>query len=258
MLLCCCTGWKANAQFVDGVSGLLCMPSADMDDDATFKLSNNFLNKAFLPSSGWNYNTFGYGFSITLWGRVEIAYDCVMFVGRWRPDYDQLGHRDKIMFNQDRHFAGRVAITRDGEWGQKWLPAIVVGISDPVTGSGGDYFDDNVGATSNGYFNRFYAAMSKSFDTPGGKLAGHLAYQYSRRTDGMPKGVCAGVTWEPIWLNKPDSFLSSFRVIAEYDARFFNFGVTASIWRDRFEFMAMLTDMRYPMAGLRFKCRLSK
>lgn len=247
----------SHAQFVDGTKGLLCMPSAEFEEDATFMITNNLLNKNY-TAKAWNYNTFGYAFDVTLWGRLEIAYSLTLFNARWRPDYDQItDYRSKILWNQDRHFAARVGITKDGEWNQKWLPAIAIGVSDPVTGSGGDYLNDNVGETGNGYFNRFYITVSKSFHTSWGDVAGHIGYQYSRRRDAMPTGPQAAVTWNPVWLNKEGSFLSSFRATLEYDARFVNFGINASIWKDHFEFMAMLLNMQYPMVGARFKLRLS-
>lgn len=244
----------SRAQFVDGTKGLLCMPSAEFEEDATFMITNNFLNKKFLPqyeSYGWtDKGTFGYAFDVTLWGRLEIAYSCTIIdTPKMRPGV--------YTFNQDRHFAARVGITKDGEWNQKWLPAIAIGVSDPVTGTGGDYLDDNVGATGNGFFNRFYITVSKSFHTSWGDVAGHIGYQYSRRRDAMPTGPQAAVTWNPIWLNREGSFLSSFRATLEYDARFVNFGINASIWKDHFEFMAMLLNMQYPMVGARFKLRLS-
>ena len=40
------------AQFSDGVSGLLSMPSAEMHRDGTFTITNNFLNKHQL-SKAW-------------------------------------------------------------------------------------------------------------------------------------------------------------------------------------------------------------
>lgn len=243
----------SRAQFVDGTKGLLCMPSAEFEEDATFMITNNWLRQPFLPKNetfGWTkHDSFDYAFSVSFFGRLEIAYICVL--------NNNIVRGGVKLFNQDRHFAARVGITKDGEWNQKWLPAIAVGVSDPVTGSGGDYLNDNVGETGNGYFNRFYITVSKSFHTSWGGVAGHIGYQYSRRKDAMPTGPQAAVTWNPIWLNREGSFLSSFRATLEYDARFVNFGINASIWKDHFEFMAMLLNMQYPMVGARFKLRLA-
>lgn len=240
------------------------MPSAEFEQEATFMITNNFLNKEYLPAmnysgdfNGWDYNTFGYAFSVSFWSRLEIAYSCTIMYNKWSPSYDRMTYRGKILRNQDRHFAARVLLTKDGEWGQKWLPAIAIGCSDPVSGAGGEYTQGNVGASGNGYFNRFYIAAAKHFDTTLGQVAGHLAYQYSRRKDGMPTGVCAAVTWEPVWLNREGSFMNNFRATLEWDARKLNFGLNASIWKNHFEFMAMLFGMRYPMVGVRFKTVLA-
>ena len=51
----------ARAQFTDGSTGLLQMPTADMQDDETFMITNTFLNKHSLPSSVWGYKPFPYG-----------------------------------------------------------------------------------------------------------------------------------------------------------------------------------------------------
>lgn len=108
------------------------MPSAEFEEDATFMITKNYLSKHFLPQAkGYEWDkrgTFGYSFDVTLWGRLEIAYICTLI--------DSHSQREGVhTINQDRHFAARVAITKDGEWNQKWLPAIAIGISDPVTGS---------------------------------------------------------------------------------------------------------------------------
>jgi len=231
------------------------MPSAEFEEDATFMITNNYLNKQFLPpykSYEWDRKgTFGYSLSITLWGRLEVAYVCTFI--------DSHSQRPGVhTINQDRHFAVRAGLTKDGEWGQKWLPAIAIGISDPVTGAGGgNYIGSNVSGSGNGFFNRFYVTMSKEFKTSCGDVSGYLGYQYSLRTDGMPTGPQVAITWEPKWLNNPEWFMNNFRATLEYDARYVNLGINASIWKNRFEIMAMLMNMQYPMIGARFKLALS-
>lgn len=250
---------SAHAQFVDGTNGLLTAPSAEFDADATIIASTNFLNKHY-TSKKWDYNTLGYAVSASLFGRLEIAYSCTVFNSKWAPDYvapDPNNDEEFDVVNQDRHFAARVALTKEGEWGIDWLPAIAIGTSDPVTGTGGDYAHGNIDGEGNGYFNRYYLVAMKSFETPWGPAAGHLGYQHSMRTDGMPKGLIAAVSWYPVWLNRADSFVTSSRVIAEYDARYVNLGMTAAVWDDHIELMAMLLGMQYPMFGARFKFSLS-
>lgn len=248
---------SAHAQFVDGTNGLLTAPSAEFEADATIRVSTNFLNKHY-TSTKWDYNTIGYAVSASLFGRLEIAYSCTVFNDKWKPGHvapDPNRDDEYDMVNQDRHFAARFALTKEGEWGIDWLPAIAIGTSDPLTSSSKGYGDPS--EYNNGYFNRYYLVAKKSFDTPWGKTAAHAGYQYSRRKDGMPTGLIAAFSWEPVWLNQADSFLSSSRVIAEYDARFVNLGMTAAVWDDHIELMAMLLGMQYPMFGARFKFSLS-
>ena len=122
----------ARAQFTDSSSGLLQLPTALMQDDGTFMITNNFLNRHSLPTSGWSYNTFAYGFDVTFWDRLEVGYVCTIFNGK---KSGKESDRTMILFNQDRHFLGKFQILKEGEFGLGWIPALAVGISDPTTGS---------------------------------------------------------------------------------------------------------------------------
>ena len=88
------------------------MPTAEMQEDGTFMITNNFLNK-HATAQKWNYHTFQYGFAVSFWGRVELGYVCTIFNGAWdpRPDKEKT-ERQRIMRNQDRHFTGRVRLLR--------------------------------------------------------------------------------------------------------------------------------------------------
>ena len=225
-----------------------------MHKSGTFVITNNYLNHNALPTR-WGYNTFGYGFSITFFKRLEVAYGCTIFNYKWAA---VAGANERIpMINQDRHFAARVQALQEGEFGWKWMPSVVLGVSDPTSGgtgtNWGNYFDADVSGGGNGYFNRWFIAATKHFDTPWGVIGGTIGYQYNRRTDYPLNAPCAAVTWNPKWLNVEGSFLSSFRVIAEFDSRTFNVGLTTSIWKDHFEAMFELKNMRWISAGLRFK-----
>lgn len=255
-----CLGLSCRAQYIDSTKGLLQMPSAEMEAEGTFMITNNFLSKWYLENPVqnqfyWGYNTFGYGFSITFWSRLEVAYVCTLFNGDWSP-YAQ-SYRARIMMNQDRHFAARGQLIRENDFGTKWIPSIVLGVSDPITGISGDYLDDNVGETGNGFFNRTYIATAKHFDTPWGVVGAHVAYQYTRRRYIIPKGPCAGITWDPKWLNNPDGFFSSTRLIAEYDAKSVNVGLVTALWKNHFELWGSLQGCQHFNGGLRFKVVLS-
>lgn len=245
----------AKAQFAYCSTGLLQMPTAEMQDDGTFMITNNFLNKNAL-SSKWGYHTFQYGFSISFWGRLEMGYVCTIFNDYWKGSQSRSG---VWMINQDRHFTGRVCLLREGEFGIKWMPALVVGISDPVTGSGiGEYIGSDVdGGVGNAYFNRRFLVLTKHFHTPWGELGTHVGYQYNRRADYLINAPCAGVNWSPIWLQN-HGILDGVNLIAECDSRTVNLGFIASIWQNRFEAMFELQNFQWVNFGLRYKLRIKR
>ena len=249
----------ANAQFADCSTGLLQMPTAEMQEDGTFMITNNFLNKHSLPTSGWNYNTFQYGFAVSFWGRVELGYVCTIFNGAWdpRPDEEKT-ERQRIIRNQDRHFTGRVCLLREGEFGLDWMPALLVGISDPTTGSGrGEYASGDVTGTGNGYFNRNFAVLTKHFQTPWGEIGAHAGYQFNFRKDYPINTPCIGVNWRPVWLQQK-GFLDDLNVMVEFDSRTVNLGVIASIWDNHFEAMFELQNFQWINFGLRYKLRIKR
>ena len=251
---------SAKAQFVDCTTGLLNCPSAEMNESGTFTMTSNFLNKHILAGkmttgaySGWDYNTIGYGLDITFWSRLEVAYCCVIFNNRWSPSYDQMGYRARILLNQDRHFAAKVQLLKEGEFGRSWIPALAVGVSDPISGSKGDYKDASIAGS--GYFNRYYVALTKHFQTKLGEITGTVGYQYNRDVSKYIhyNSLCAAVTWRPVWL---ENRWFDPKFIFEYDARLPNIGLIADIWDDSFEAMFCLHNFQWVSFGLRFKLRL--
>lgn len=241
----------SRAQFIDGTSGLLQMPSAEMERSGTFTITNNFLHQYTIPAK-WYYNTFGYSIGITFWSRLEVSYVCTLVQGEARnPDYWPEYTWGRFV-NQDRHFAAKILLLREGEiWAG--MPGLAVGISDPVTGQWfGDYLSGDVSGEGNGYFNRTYVVMSKHFKTKIGEFGGHLGYQYNRRLDYYLNAPCAGITWEPIWVQ--DKWLENrLRLVLEYDSRTVNMGIIASLFHRHFDFMIELNSFRYINAGLRYK-----
>ena len=156
---------RGYAQLTDGMTGLLHMVNAEIQKDATFMIGGNMLHKNNIPSKWWwgDYNTYNYYINITLFDRIEVAYICTLVQGKngsfhW-PEFTW----GKFV-NQDRHFAGKVQLVKEGEW-WKHMPAIAVGVSDPTTGGGSDYTEMGVDGAGNGYFNRWFAAVTKHFDT---------------------------------------------------------------------------------------------
>ena len=245
-----------RAQFAGCSTGLLQMPTAEMPPDGTFTITNNFLNKHALPTSGWTYNTFQYGFSISLFGRIELGYVCTLFNDYWKGSQTRKG---VWLINQDRHFVGRIQLLREGDFGQDWLPALVIGSSDPITAvkGSGDYLDGDVSGSANGYFNRNYIVLSKHFETQLGRVGTHVGYQYNHRIDYSINAPCAGVDWRPTWFENK-GILDEVDLVLEYDSRTINTGFIASIWDSRFRLMFELQGFRWINFGLRYNVLLRK
>ena len=253
LLICCLLCFWGSiamlrAQLTDGKTGLLHMPNAEVQKDATFMLGGNFLNKHNLPSDWWwGYNSYNYYINITLFDRIEVAYICTLVQGKpngfhW-PEFTY----GKFV-NQDRHFAGKIQVVKEGEW-WKHMPTIAVGVSDPTTGGGSEYTDMNVEGNGNGFFNRWYVAMTKHFDLPYGKLGIHATYLYNKRTDYPLNGPAFGLNFRP-------HFHKNLNIIAEYDAKTINVGAIYSLWADHFNLLFELQEGKYISAGLVYKVNL--
>ena len=177
-----------------------------------------------------------------------MAYICTLIQGkpefgeRW-PEYTY-----GKFTNQDRHFAGRINVLKEGElW--KHMPSIVLGVNDPSTGGDFDYTDFNVNTSGNGYFNRWYIAMTKHFQTQAGELGVHVAYLYNKKQDYKLNGPAVGVNFRP-------AIHPTLNLIAEYDAKTLNIGATYSVWNDHFQAVFELQQCKYISAGLIYKVNL--
>ena len=241
----------ANAQYTDGITGMLHMPSAEMQKDGTFMIGGNYLNYRkvpFIKNSYYHYNTFNYFLSITFLKHLEISYICTLNKGIPYSNYWPQQTWGKFT-NQDRHFAAKILLVEENRW-SKYLPSIVIGVSDPTTGEGsGDYINFGIDETGNGYFNRWYIAMTKHFHIPYGELGVHAAYLYNKRTDYPLNGPAFGINFRP-------DFHRNLNIIAEYDAKTINVGAIYALWADHFNFLLELQEGKYISAGLVYKVNL--
>lgn len=212
-------------------------------------ITNNWMDSHTLPAFPWGYRTFQYGFNITFWSRLEIGYVMTLIDGSKMKDPPS--YYWKIMKNQDRHFYGKFLLLQEGEFGWNWIPSLSVGLSDPTTGgTAGDYISENIGSYGNGYFNRYFVMLTKHLNTPIGEFGLHAGYQYNRREDYAINGPVGGINWRPKWLQNDWVRLN---LIGEYDARTWNAGLVMSVYKDHFDLMFMLQDMKWISAGLRYK-----
>ena len=257
LILCClclCID-KGYAQYIDGTTGLLHMPTADMQRDKTLMLGAGYLRKEATPSK-WYYDTWNYYLNVTFFPWLEVSYTCVLFTAKslGLEPYGYSGYT-----NQDRHFSARLRLWKEGWW-KPWTPQIVVGVNDFTSGSGGDYTNFGVDGDGNGYFNRYYLAATKHLDFLNwGKVGVHAAYVYNKRNVDKLNAIALGADYAvplPVNRHKLLKLLHEVKVMAEYDSKGINIGGNLSIWEDHFNVMMELYRCKYPSVGINFKVHL--
>ena len=241
-------GLPTMAQFTYGTTGLLHMPTADMQRDKTFMAGGGYLNSHATPSR-WTYHTWNYYINFTFFPWLEVGYTCTIF-DEW------LANRKVHMKNQDRSFHGRLRLWKEGWW-KEWTPQIVAGVNDFTTGSGGDYTDFGVEGDGNGFFNRYYIAATKHLSWYG-EWGIHAAYVYNKRGKDKLNGPAVGVDYQ--FALKGDEFyhkaINGLNLMAEYDSKFVNVGARYTVWKDYINIVCELRDCKYPSVGAYFKVHL--
>lgn len=242
-----------KAQLVYGTTGLLHMPTADMQKDKTFLLGGGYLNSHATPER-WNYNTWNYYINITFFPWMEVAYTCTLF--------DEMVKRGQYyihMKNQDRYFSGRLRLWKEGWW-KSWTPQIVIGGNDVLHGSieGGD-----IGAVEgssiygNTFFQQYYIAATKHIDWHG-EWGIHAAYVYSKRIGHKYNGPAFGVNYQFALAGENffQKAINGLNLMGEYDSKFVNFGARYTLWKDHINVVGELRECKYPSVGLYIKVHL--
>lgn len=272
---------KTFAQFSYGTTGLLNMPTADMQRDKTFMAGANLLDKHGTVPRWW-YDTWSYYINITIFPWLEAGYLCTGHKavptdygnrsGYWVPStYGRF-------INQDRSFHVRLRLWKEGWW-KKWTPQVVIGSNDVIGDSwhGGSLSIAAESTYSNNFLNRYYLAFSKHFTFKGiGKLGAHFSWIYSQRFDNDLNDPAIGANFQ-FTLNDKGNFwrkaVNGLNLMAEVtpgytdvneDLTFnpdgpkyqVNIGATYSIWKDHINVVGALYRCRYPSVGIYFKVHL--
>lgn len=205
---------------MNGTTGLLNVPSAEMQTDGTFFFGANYLPDQFTPDD-FNYNTGNYYFNITFLPFLEINYRLTIF------------KFNNGEFNQDRSFGMRLRMLKE----KKWIPSFVIGGNDFYSSSG----------LKSSYFTSVYGVTTKKIilnKTQLGVTAGYAYEDLSTVKKENLKGFFGGVSVSP-------GFLPAVKIIGEYDSIGFNTGVTAMILKHFFIY-GFLRDFKTPTGGLAY------
>lgn len=277
----------ASAQYTYGTTGLLNMPTADMQKDKTFLFGGGYLEKHATPTR-WFYDTYNYYVNITIFPWMEFAYTCTLHKslkydpalinGYWVP------YTYGKFVNQDRNFSVRFRLWKEGWW-KPWTPQIVIGGNDVVGDSwNGGSLTNPTYNQGNGFYNRYYLAATKHIGLQNlGNLGLHVSYIYNKRKDYKLRGLCIGANFRfnlkdnKSMLNKAINGLNIMVEaypadgngmnyvdlnmkhndrgvsIGKYDI---NIGACYSLWKDHINFYAEMYGCKDFSAGLQFNISL--
>ena len=206
-----------QAQPICGTTGLLNIPSAEMQQDGTFMAGANFLPDK-MTSTVFDYNTGNYFINLTFLPFMEFSYRMTLL---------------KVItgkFNQDRSFGLRLRLLRE----RTYLPAFVIGGNDIFSTSGQE-------AT---YFNFIYGVVTKNLklgESTLGLTTGFAHEGWGGLKDGNMKGIFGGVSFSP-------GILPPLRLMAEFDSHAYNIGSSMLLFKHFFLY-GMLHDMKNPAGG---------
>ena len=223
-------GSSLHAQHSMGVTGLLNIPTADMQADGTFMAGVNYQPEQMLPDL-WDYNSGNYFLNMTFLPCLEIGYRCTLMkveTGKW---------------NQDRSVSLRLRPLKEG----RYWPSVVVGSNDALTTGKLNTFDD---ATGNRYFSSVYGAATKHWRPGGHDLAFSFGWNIPFRKDTPREGVFGGVSYSP-------AFCRWLSLMAEYDGKAVNMGGSVRLF-NHFTIHVFCYDLEAVSGGVRYELALLK
>jgi len=204
------------------MTGLMKIPTAEMQVDGTLMFGANYLPEAITPEQ-FNYNTSNYFFNITFIPFIEFAYRSTFI--EWS------GGR-----NQDRSFGLRLCLLKE----TKLFPSLVVG--------GNDLYTSNPGIESR-YFSSLYGVATKNIEFHKNILGITLGIGSGGKQAQNLNGVFGGVSLNP-------AIIPSMRLMAEYDSHVFSAGAEVLILKHIYLF-GMAYDLNYFAGGVAYRIYLN-
>jgi hypothetical protein len=212
---------NSNAQPTEGASGLMKVPSAEMQIDGTFSIGANYLPDAVTPEP-FDYNTGNYYLNITFLPFLELTYRSTLL--RWDENH-----------NQDRSFGLHLRFLKES----KLLPALVIGGNDLYTSAPGN---------GNQYFNSYYVVSTKHLMFRNNQLVFNLGYGFGQDHRENIKGVFGGISFSP-------ASAPALKLMAEYDSRVVNTGFEILLFKHLY-LLGMVYDLKTPTGGIAYRIYL--
>lgn len=203
-----CFGFQLKGQSLLGISGLLTVPSADMQEDGTFMAGGNYLPKNMLPK-GIEYNSGNYFLNITFLPFVEVGYVCTFSKTE--------GSALKDTWQQDRAVSLRLRVLKE----KKYVPSFLVGSNDVFTTYALNPFSKK---KANRMFGSIYGVITKNI-VIGNHILGITGGYYLPVYDESPnKGFFGGLRYTPY-------FFPLMSVIADYNGKKMSVGASLFLFR---------------------------
>jgi hypothetical protein len=222
-----------QAQQYTGTSGMVHIPTGEMQHEGDALIGAHFLNKAMTPDTGFlylgeKYNTFDYYLALTPFSWIEMSYVCTE---RRRAINEQTG---EIQWSKDRYASVKIQPLKEG----KYWPSVAVGCNDVLTSA---FFKDKPDVQL--YFTNVYVAATKTFTFSGNELGLTVAYRhFFRGYNAKWNGIVGGISFRP-------SFFPQWRLMAEYTGNEFLIGTDVLLWQ-HIRLQASLKDFKHANAGL--------
>lgn len=219
------------AQQYTGMTGLLHVPSAEMDSIENLHLGVHALPTYMMPDGisfeGEKYASSNWYISAMPLKWLEAGYSFTLM--KFYKNLDR-NSKETGFYSKDRYFSLRLRPLREG----RYWPSLVIGGNDVIGQRDGDSYSF--------YFRNFYVTASKHFDFSFGEVGAHLAYRrWTKSYNNRWNGVVGGVTFRP-------SIYRPLRFIAEYDGDGVNVGADCVLFR-YVQLQASLMKCRYPSVG---------
>lgn len=214
------TGYFSSGQPTAGTTGLLNSPTADMPADGTFIAGGNYLPDNVTIPPKFNYNTFNYYIGMAFLPFAELSLRMTLFKSN-----------DELLRNQDRSLAVRIRVLRE----KKVLPSVVIG--------GNDIYSTTTSGRK--YFKSLYITGTKSFQIGRNKSTISVGYAPGKIIESDFSGLFGGMSFTP-------SFLKQLTLMADYDTRYFNTGVSVILFKHLFIY-GFVSDFRQIAGGLAFR-----
>ena len=222
-----------KAQQYTGISGLVHVPSAEMNHEGDAFIGVHFLNKHMTPDTGFlyqgeKYHTFDYYVALAPFSWLEMSYVCTERI--YRKD----SQGNIVNWSKDRYASVKIRPLKEG----KYYPAVAIGCNDVWTSA---LFGDRPDVQL--YFQNWYIAATKHFKFSGNELGLTLTYRhYYRKYNAKWNGLVCGITFRP-------AFFPQARLIAEYTGHELVVGMDVLLWQ-HLRLQASAIDLKYIYGGL--------